>query len=66
MKCRKCGGKTKLGKALQNTPSLGLPDFPGQKDLKGQTVSMTGPPKMYRVHKCQDCGHSFTGRGELL
>lgn len=57
--CRECGCRMKRGKALQNTPECGAHDFPRQEDLRGQTVSMTGTPKIINVWKCEYCGHSI-------
>ena len=58
--CRECGCRMKSGEALQNTPCVGISDFPGQTDLRGQTMTMTGPPKMVNVWKCEYCGHSIS------
>jgi len=61
MKCKKCGATIfKKSKALLNTIESGVPDFPGQTDLTGQTMSMTGPPILIDCWKCAGCGHSFT------
>ena len=49
------------GIALQNTPEMGVPDFPGNTvDSRGQTYSMTGRAKMVSVLKCLECG-GYTG-----
>jgi len=56
--CKECGGKMKIGKALRNTLS-GRRNKDGGFD-RGTTVSMTGPPTMEPVFKCQECGHSYT------
>lgn len=59
VRCFKCGGDVKTGIALQNTPTFGVPDFPNQTDLRGQTFTMDGPPKLIECLKCCHCGHSF-------
>jgi hypothetical protein len=56
--CRKCGGEMREGRALQNTVSRGVSDFPGARDVAGQTFSFTGPPVLVKVLKCSACGHS--------
>lgn len=58
-KCRKCYVVMVRGIALQNTPSYGIPDFPGQTDLRGQTMTMDGPVVKVSVWKCPQCGHSI-------
>ena len=55
--CSKCKTPMKRGIALQNTPEMGVPDFPGNTvDSRGQTYSMTGLAKMVSVLKCPGCG----------
>ena len=45
--------------ALSNTPSMGVPDFPGDDvDTRGQTCTMNGPAEMVEVMKCSECGRS--------
>jgi hypothetical protein len=59
--CRKCGGTFKYGKALVNTPSCGVSDFPGDNiNSRGQTITMNGPAKTVTVVKCSGCGHSIS------
>lgn len=48
------------GTALKNTVSAGLPDFPGQTDLRGQTFTENGPAQLVGVLKCESCGYSVT------
>lgn len=62
--CKKCGGDMGDGVRLENTPSYGVPDFPGDdpQDRAGQTVSMTGPVQLGSVRKCKSCGHSYPSR----
>lgn len=48
----------KASKGFVNTPEIGCPDFQGQNDLRGQTMSMTGTTKLINVWKCVECGHS--------
>lgn len=62
-RCRKCGGEMQLGKALQPTARAGIPDFPGQVDMRGQTVCM-GPGVLVDAWKCKSCGHSYTAESE--
>lgn len=59
MKCRHCNQEMVPGKAFAPTVVVGLPDFPGQGDLRGQTMS-DGPGKLVAVNKCPACGHSVT------
>lgn len=47
-----------VGTALVSGMVAGLPDFPGQIDLRGQTLSPGGPGHLVDVLKCPDCGHS--------
>lgn len=57
--CPKCGGEMKEGKALKQTFTAGLPDFPGMDvNSKGQTVSPGGPGELIEVEKCPKCGYS--------
>jgi len=71
MYCKACRRETiwKAGIALVNTPVV-HGDFPGDFsgsykeavekgiDVRGQTMSMSGPPKMVKVTKCTKCGRS--------
>ena len=56
MKCRKCGGKMKKGKATGQT-MVGTPDFVGGEVC---TVSPGGTGKLIDCMKCVDCGWSVT------
>jgi len=58
MKCskRNCKGTMKRSKAIQQTSTSGLPDFPG--DTVGITLSAGGPGKLIECLKCDTCGHS--------
>lgn len=58
MKCRHCSSEMTEGKAFAPTLVAGAPDFPGQTDLRGQTLS-EGHGKLVIVNKCPSCGHSF-------
>lgn len=67
--CFKCGGEMGMGVALVNSWWVHA-DFEGDytgelkdvkdEDIRGQTMSMTGPAKLIRVKKCKDCGRSVT------
>lgn len=48
------------GIAIQQGYVTGLPDFPGQTDLQGQTMSPGGPGAVVPVDKCPACGFSRT------
>ena len=54
-KCRKCNGKMKEGKAIEQTYT-GIPDFIGDDHIC--TVSPGGPGKLIKFLKCEDCGWS--------
>jgi ribosomal protein S27AE len=59
MKCPKCDIEMSEGKALTNTPSMRIPDFPGDTaESRGQTMTMDGPAIMVKVQKCPECGYS--------
>lgn len=58
-KCPRCHGEMKEGQALQNTAPYGTPDFPGQKDLSGQTFSFSGDAVLIKCLKCKECGYSI-------
>lgn len=60
IRCRRCGGKMNSGSALKNTAVCGTPDFHGQKDLIGQTMSDSGQAETIEVLKCELCGYSRT------
>lgn len=62
IKCGKCGGQMKIGKALQNTPVFGPPDSVHKEDQRGQTYKLTGPPKLITVFKCSKCGRTVSCR----
>lgn len=55
-----CFGLLKPGVATGQTYTTGVPDFPGQEDLEGQTISPGGPGKLVPCLKCDSCGHSIT------
>lgn len=57
--CRKCGGTMKPSKAIEQTYTTGMPDFPG--DTVGITISAGGPGKLVDCLKCEKCGWSVTG-----
>jgi len=59
-KCKKCGGIMSLGKAIQQTWSAGVPDFPG--DQRGITMSPGGGGKLIDCLKCKKCGFSITDK----
>jgi len=46
------------GKALAQTYTAGMPDFPG--DSHGTTFSAGGPGRMVEAMKCANCGWSVT------
>ena len=57
-RCGRCDIDLVEEKALENTVEVGIPDFSGQtKDMRGQTLSMTGLPIMISVWKCPKCGY---------
>ena len=58
MKCTKCGGEMKPGKAIQQTWEQGIPDFPGQ--TIGVTMYAGGPGVLIDCLKCSACGRSVT------
>lgn len=60
MTCPRCGGNLKIGEALKNTATYGMPDFAGQPDMTGQTFSYNGPAQLVDVDKREDCGYSRT------
>jgi len=61
VKCRKCGGRMADGKAMAQTYTAGMPDFPGMDvHSAGQTISPGGPGKLIDVVKCESCGWSVT------
>ena len=57
-KCKRCQGSMRVGIALANTLTAGMPDFLGQTDMRGQTMSYGGPGKLIPVSKCSACGWS--------
>lgn len=58
--CEKCqGGTLQIGLAIEQTYVAGIPDFPGQSDMDGQTISPGGPGKLIHVIKCKSCGASW-------
>lgn len=56
--CKKCNGKGKPSKALNNT-LIGFDDFGGDVGDRGTTMSRVGPAKMVDCIKCENCGHSW-------
>lgn len=56
MKCRRCGGKMKPSKAIEQT-WRGSADFPGMEVV---TMSPGGPGRLVDCLKCECCGHSVT------
>ena len=58
--CRKCFGKMKPGKAIQQTYT-GYPDFPNCAVV---TLSPGGPGRLVDCDKCEKCGHSVATEGD--
>lgn len=60
--CRKCGGEMRPSTAVQETMTMGMPDFPGDTDAdtRGRTMSHGGPGRFVRCNKCVACGWSVT------
>ena len=56
-KCKKCSGKMRPGKAIEQTWT-GIPDFPGDK--KCVTMSPGSSGKLIDCMKCIECGWSVT------
>lgn len=56
MKCKRCNGEMKPGKAIEQTYT-GIPDFIG-----GDVVTMSpgGPGRLIDCLKCSKCGWSVT------
>lgn len=56
MKCKRCNGEMKPGKAIEQTYT-GIPDFIG-----GDVVTMSpgGPGRLIDCLKCVECGWSVT------
>jgi len=57
--CYICGGIMKDGVALDNT-LISYDDFGGDKGNRGSTQSKEGKAKLFKVRKCESCGHSHT------
>lgn len=57
MKCPKCDGEMKPGKAILQTWEAGVPDFPGQ--TIGITMHAGGPGRLSDCLKCSQCGYSI-------
>lgn len=58
--CGRCQAATlQIGLAIEQTFVAGIPDFPGQTDSLGQTISPGGPGKLIHVIKCKSCGASW-------
>ena len=58
MICQRCDGDMKPSKALLETCVIGILDFPGSDDMRGQTMSAGGPGKLVDCLKCCKCGYS--------
>ena len=58
MRCKKCDTEMVDGVAMAPTWVPGIPDFPGQTDLRGQTMHMGGSGRLANVQKCPECGYS--------
>lgn len=56
MKCRLCDTQMSEGKAIQQTFTAGMPDFPGDNTVS--TFSAGGPGLLVDCLKCSSCGHS--------
>lgn len=56
--CKTCCVKMKIGQAILQTWTAGLPDFIGDKNPSIQTMSPGGPGKLVTCLKCPNCGHS--------
>lgn len=56
--CKKCGGTMAAGKAIEQTYTGVLVDFPGDKSTI--TLSAGGPGKLVDCMKCKNCGWSVT------
>ncbi len=65
MECKKCGGKCKPSKVLNNT-LISLDDFGNDSGLRGTTQSRVGTAKLIDCLKCEDCGHSFIPKYEIV
>ncbi len=60
-KCKRCGAEMKPGKAIEQTWTPGIPDFPGDpRESIGQTMNAGGPGRLIECLKCQACGWSVT------
>lgn len=61
-RCRRCYAEMKPGKAIQQTFTAGMPDFPGDPaGSRGVTMSAGGPGRLVDCMKCSACGWSVTG-----
>lgn len=61
LQCRRCHGPMKVGVALEQTVTMGVPDFPGNTvESRGQTLSYGGKGRLIRCLKCVNCGWSMT------
>lgn len=56
--CKRCGTELVPGKAIEQTWTPGVPDFPGCYDLV--TMSPGGPGRLIDCLKCPQCGWSVT------
>ena len=62
MKCKRCNGEMKPGKAIEQTYT-GIPDFIG-----GDVVTMSpgGPGRLIDCMKCVECGWSVTWNNGII
>lgn len=58
VKCQRCGVPMQAGKAIAQTWTSGMPDFPGYNEIV--TMSPGGPGKLIDCLKCPQCGRSVT------
>ena len=59
LRCRRCHTFMVPGKVIEQTYVGGIEDFPGSKDMAGQTMSAGGSCKLVPCIKCPKCGHSY-------
>jgi hypothetical protein len=52
-------------KAFAPTAVMGIEDFQGQPDTRGQTFTMSGEGQLIDALKCPCCGHSVTATDKL-
>jgi len=64
MTCRECGGTMRDGVAIQNIWTSG--GRKGAKAARGECiVPSRGDWIMVTCHKCEDCGHTVSHKGQL-